>query len=195
MASIVGTYARAFADVVMRTELKSTPEGAKGGTHLDPDRTLRELDEIRILLHRNIQLRRILENPSIPGEQKRSVLDAIAAKMGITRQVKNFIAVITDHRRLPLLGEIAKQFEAELNDRRGFADAQVTSARELSDQEEKLIETQILSLTGKEQVKAKYDVDPALLGGAVVQVGSTIYDGSVKGQLEKIRQRLEDGSF
>ena len=131
MASVVGTYARAFADVVMRTELKST---SKGATHLDPDRTLQELDEVRILLHRNVQLRRVLENPSIPGEQKRSVLDAIAAKMGITRQVKNFIAVITDHRRLPMLGEIAKQLEVELNDRRGFADAHVSSARELSDQ-------------------------------------------------------------
>lgn len=178
MASVVGTYARAFADVVLQP-----------GSQLDSDRALRELYGMEALLRQSDQLRRVLENPSIPGDRKRAVLDAIGAKLGIARQVRNFIAVITDHRRLPLFSEILKQLEQELNNRLGFADAEIHSARQLSDPEKHLLEAEIAKLTGK-KVRARYAQDVSLLGGAVVQVGSTIYDGSVKGQLEKIREQL-----
>ena len=98
MASVVGTYARAFADVVMSTKA-------------DPARMLAELQSMEALLGESVQLRRVMENPSIPGEQKRAVLDAVIQKMGGSRPVRNFIAVVTDHRRLPLFGEIVKQNE------------------------------------------------------------------------------------
>ena len=117
------------------------------------------------------------------------MLDAIAKRLGTTRQVRNFIAVVTDHRRLPLFSEILKQLEQELNDRQGFAEAQVSTARPLSDHEKQMLEAEITRLTGK-KVRARYEQDTSLLGGAVVQVGSTIYDGSVKGQLEKIQEQL-----
>ena len=134
-------------------------------------------------------MRRVLENPSIPGDRKRAVLDAITKRMGTTRQVRNFIAVLTDHRRLPLFSEILKHLEQELNNRQGFAEAQVSTARQLSDPEKAMLEAEIAKLTGK-KIRARYEQDASLLGGAVVQVGSTIYDGSVKGQLEKIREQL-----
>jgi F-type H+-transporting ATPase subunit delta len=178
MASVVGTYARAFADVVM------TPKNK-----LDPDRVLRELYGIEALLRQSDPLRRVMENPSIPGDQKRAVLDAIAKQLGTTRQVRNFVAVLTDNRRLPLFGEILKETEQELNERQGFAEAQVSSARQLSAPEKQLLEARIAALTGK-KVRAAYQQDTSWLGGAVVQVGSTIYDGSVKGQLERIREQL-----
>jgi F-type H+-transporting ATPase subunit delta len=178
MASVVGTYARAFADVVL-----------KPGNQIDPDRALRELYGMESLLSQSDQLRRVLENPSIPGDRKRAVLDAIAAKLGITRQVRNFIAVVTDHRRLGLFSEILKHLEQELNDRQGFAEAEVHSARQLSDPEKHLLEAEIAKMIGK-KVRARYEQDASLLGGAVVQVDSTIYDGSVKGQLERIREQL-----
>jgi F-type H+-transporting ATPase subunit delta len=178
MASVVGTYARAFADVVMT-----------GSSHLDPARALQELHSIESLLAESDQLRRVLENPSIPGDRKRAVLDAITTKLGTTRQVRNFVAVLTDHRRLPLFSEILKQLQQELDDRQGLAEAKVSTARQLTDPEKQALETEIAKLTGK-KVRAKYEQDASLLGGAVVQVGSTIYDGSVKGQLEKIREQL-----
>ena len=124
-----------------------------------------------------------------PADRKRAVLDAITPRLGTTRQVRNFVAVVTDHRRLPLFSEILKQLEQELNDRQGFAEAQVSSARQLSDPEKQMLEAEIAKMTGK-KVRARYEQDASLLGGAVVQVGSTIYDGSVKGQLEKIREQL-----
>jgi len=178
MASVVGTYARAFSDVVMT-----------GSSHLDSGRALQELRGIEALLKESDQLRRVLENPSIPGNSKRAVLDAITARLGTTRQVRNFVAVVTDHRRLPLFSEILKQLEQELNDRQGFADAQISSARQLGDPEKQMLEAEITKMTGK-KVRARYERDASLLGGAVVQVGSTIYDGSVKGQLDRIREQL-----
>jgi F-type H+-transporting ATPase subunit delta len=176
MASVVGTYARAFADVVIDSKD-------------DPARMLAELQSMGALLAESDQLRRVLENPSIPGEQKRALIDAVMQKLGASRHVRNFVAVVTDHRRLPLFAEIVKQVEIELNDRLGFAEAQVSSARLLSDSEKQLLEAEIAKLTGK-RVQARYLQDPALLGGAVVQVGSTIYDGSVNGQLDRIREQL-----
>jgi F-type H+-transporting ATPase subunit delta len=176
MASLVGAYARAFADVVMSSKL-------------DPARMLDELRSAETLLGESEQLRRVMENPSIPGDRKRAVLDAIAQRLGMSRQARNFIAVLTDHRRLPLFADIREQVEQELNDRLGFADAEVSSARDLSDAEKKLLEGEITKLTGK-RVRARYEQDASLLGGAVVKVGSTIYDGSVKGQLQRIREQL-----
>ncbi len=181
MASVVGTYARAFADVVMTKS-----------NLLDPARMMFELHGIEALLKENDTLRRVLENPSIPGNSKRAVLDAVTERLGSTRQVRNFIAVLIDHRRLPLFSEILKHLEQELDYRQGFAEAQVSSARPLSDPEKQMLEAEITRMTGK-KVRAKYEQDASLLGGAVVQVGSTIYDGSVKGQLERIREQLVEG--
>jgi F-type H+-transporting ATPase subunit delta len=183
MASVVGTYARAFADVVLGDVMKT------GSSKLDPARSLQELHSIESLFQESDQLRRVLENPSIPGDRKRAVLDAITGRMGTTRQVRNFVAVLTDHRRLPLFSEILKQLEQELNDRQGFAEAQISTSRPLTDAEKKMLEAEITKMTGK-TIKARYEQDASLLGGAVVQIGSTIYDGSVKGQLEKIREQL-----
>ena len=178
MASVVGTYARAFTDVVM-----------KDSGRIDPTRALQELRSFQALLQESDQLRRVLENPAIPEKQLLGLIDTLATRLAISKPVRNFIAVITDHQRLSLLGEIIDHFAKELDERLGYADAHITSARGLSDQEKQMLEAEIARLTGK-KVKAKYGQDASLLGGAVVQVGSTIYDGSVKGQLEKIGEQL-----
>ena len=176
MASATNTYARAFADVVM-------------DKRLDARRVLQEAQSVAEMVSQSKDLREVWEAPSIPAEQKRGLLDAIVAREGITREVRNFIAVLIDHRRISLLGEIVKQFELELDDRLGFTEAEITSARELSGAERQSLEAQVEKLTGR-KVRARYGRDGSLLGGAVVRVGSTIYDGSVKGQLEKIREQL-----
>ena len=186
MASVVGTYARAFADVVSADAVKT------GGSRLDPALALQELHGIDALLQESDRLRRVLENPSIPGDRKRAVLDAITARLGTIPQVRNFVVVITDHRRLPLFGEILRQLEQELDERQGFAEAQISSARQLSEPEKQMLEAEIAKLTGK-KVRARYEQDASLLGGAVVQVGSTIYDGSVNGQLDRIKEQLVGG--
>ena len=176
MATVVNTYARAFADVVI-------------GSRLDAARTLAEAQQIAALVDQSKELREVWDNPSIAAEQKRAVLDAIVQRAGISRPVRNFVAVLIDKGRTRFLTEIVKQFAHDLNDRLGIAEAEVTTARELSGQERAELESDLSRVTGK-TIRAKYEQNPALLGGAIARVGSTVYDGSVKGQLERIRQQL-----
>jgi F-type H+-transporting ATPase subunit delta len=147
------------------------------------------LREIARLLAESADLRRVWENPAVPAEQKRRLLDAIAQRESIDQPVRNLVAVLIDHRRVPYLERIVVQLEKELDARMGFAEAQVSSARELGDAEKRALEAQVAKVTGK-KVRASYGLDGSLLGGALVRVGSTIYDGSVKGQLAKIREAI-----
>lgn len=176
MASVTNTYARAFADAVF-------------DAHVDPKQTLQEAQALAALAAESKELREVWETPSITAEQKRGVLDAIVAREGSSRIVRNFVAVLIDHRRTNFLGPIVKEFEVELDRRMGFEEAEITSARDLSEPERQSLEGRIEKLTGK-KVRAHYQRDAALLGGAIVRVGSTIYDGSVSGQLERIRETL-----
>jgi F-type H+-transporting ATPase subunit delta len=176
LASAASTYARAFADVVFTA-------------HLDASRAVAGLREITRLLAESSDLRRVWENPAVPAEQKRKLLDAIVQREGIDKPVRNLVAVVIDHRRVQFLPRIVEQLEKELDAHLGFAEAQIFSARALDDAERRALEAQIEKTTGK-KVRARYALDPSLLGGAVIRVGSTIYDGSVKGQLEKIREAM-----
>ena len=176
MASVANTYARAFADVVL-------------SARLDAARSIAGLRRITSLLGESVELRRVWENPAVPAEQKRRLLDAIVQREGIDKPVRNLVAVLIDHRRVPFLARIVEQLEKELDARMGFAEAQISSARELSDTEKRGLEAQVEKTTGK-KVRAHYGLDASLLGGAVVRVGSTIYDGSVKGQLERIKEAI-----
>jgi len=176
MASVASTYARAFADVVLTDRINA-------------DRSIAELRTIASLLAQSSDLRRVWENPAIPAEQKRRVLDVVAERDGVMKQVRNLVALLIDHRRMHFLEPIIAQLEKELDARLGFAEAHITSARELGDAEKREFEVQVQKLTGK-KVRAHYGQDASLLGGAVVRVGSTIYDGSVKGQLERLKEAI-----
>jgi F-type H+-transporting ATPase subunit delta len=179
MAAVSSRYARAFADVVI--DLK-----------LDVNAIQQQLHALLDIIQGSEELRNVWENPAIPAEQKHKLLDAIVARAGMVRQVRNLIAVLIDHGRIAALEHIVRQFEADINRRLGIAEADVTSARELSSEEKQALETQIQKLTGK-KVRARYLTDGDLLGGAVVRLGSTIYDGSVRGQLEKLKEQLSAG--
>ncbi len=176
MATVINTYARAFADAVT-------------GSRLDPASTLAEAQQIAAFAEQSRDLREVWDNPSIPAEQKRAVLDAIVQRAGISRPVRNFVAVLIDKRRTRFLSEIVKQFALEMNQRLGIAEAEITTARELSAQERSALEADLARVTGK-MIRAQYQQDPSVLGGAIARVGSSVYDGSVKGQLERIRQQL-----
>jgi F-type H+-transporting ATPase subunit delta len=176
MASVTSTYARALVDVVF-------------DQRLDPGKTLQEAQSLAQLVASSRELRDVWEAPSIPAEQKRALLDAIVAREGISRPVRNFMAVLMDHRRIKFLQPIVTEFEQELNRRMGFVEAQIVSARELGAPERSRLEAQVEKLTGQ-KVRARYAQDGSILGGAIVRVGSTIYDGSVQGQLDRIREAI-----
>ena len=180
MAAVSIRYARAFADVLFEHKL-------------DAARATRELSEVIDLVHSNDALRKVWENPSVPAEQKVRLLDAITKRIGYGTEVRNFIAIVVDHRRIALLPQIARQVQIEINRRLGITEADITVARELGAKERSELERQIAQATGQRSVRANYKIDPAVLGGAVVRMGSTIYDGSVRGQLRRIKERLSAG--
>jgi len=176
MTAIASRYARAFSDVVL--EMK-----------LDPKQVTAQLDSMVELYGSSADLRRVWESPAIAVEQKRHLLDAIVERGAILRPLRNFVAVLIDHGRIHDLEMIARQFQTELNQRLGIIEAEVLSARPLEQAEREELLEQVSRVTGK-KVSAKYQVDPSLIGGATVRIGSTIYDGSVRGQLERIKEQL-----
>ncbi len=176
MSAVANRYARALADVVLDKKL-------------DPRQTEQELNALASLVESAPQLRTVWENPSVEAEQKRAVLDAIVSRIGASRMVRNFVALLIDHRRIAALPEIARQVEVEINQRFGLADAEVTTARPLDESEKRALETRVAEVIGK-KVRARYAQNPMLLGGAVVKVGSTVYDGSIRGQLQRLKAEL-----
>jgi F-type H+-transporting ATPase subunit delta len=176
MAAVTSRYARAFADVVFERKL-------------DPRKTEEELRSIADLMASSPELRTVWETPSVTAQQKRAVLDAIVGRIEASRMVRNFLALLIDNRRIAALPEILRQFSLELNERLGLTEAAVTTARQLAPEEQQALEAQVARITGR-KVRARYSTDPTVLGGAVVKVGSTVYDGSIRGQLQRLKEAL-----
>ena len=135
-------------------------------------------------------LKNFLESPALDIEVKQKVITTLAAKMELDGNVTNFIHLIVMHGRTELLREIEKTVGEELNARMGIAQADVTSARALSDAERRELTLALERRTGK-KIEARFSEDGSLLGGAVVRVGSTVYDGSVRERLNRLREQLE----
>lgn len=135
-------------------------------------------------------LRHFLDNPAAAREEKHAVAGAIAEKMELAKPVLNFILLLIDHERIELLHEIHRAFREELNERQGIAEAEIVSARELTLAERGELTAALERQTGK-KIEARFSEDESLLGGAVVRVGSTIYDGSVREQLTRVREQME----
>jgi len=178
MAAVASRYARALTDVIFSAKL-------------DAGKTMQDLKDINATLQTSKGLRFAWESPAVPQPKKLQLLDAIASQAGLAKQVRNFIAILIDQRRLNLLPEMIAQVQLQVNERLGLADAEVTSARTLADDERKTLESQVAKATGK-TIRASYGQDKGLLGGAVVKVGSTIYDGSVRGRLERMKQQIAE---
>jgi len=176
MASFVGVYGRALADVVIDRKL-------------DPTRVVGELDLVSSVVKESAALRTIWDNPSVPVERKLGLLDGIAGRVNLSREVRNFLAVIISNRRIHDFRGIARHAVEQINERLGLANAEVVSAHELDAEEKRKVELQVANVTGK-TVRVNYLLDPKLMGGAIVKVGSTVYDGSVRGQLQRMKEQL-----
>ena len=125
----------------------------------------------------------------MPASRKRAVVARIADILKLSLIARNFLFVLIDHRRISLLGEILHSFELIVDERLGFARAEVSSPRELTESQRGAINAQLERLTGK-RIRTRFAVDPALIGGVMARIGSTVYDGSVRGQLQTLGRRL-----
>ncbi len=168
-------YANALADVAL----------AQGAA----DSALKQLGDFAAAFAGSNELRNFLTSPGVPREAKHGVIEKIAARVGAGKIVRNFLFVIADHHRTHILPEIVASFQDVIRQRQGIAEAEISSAIELSAGQKKKFAQTLERLTGK-KIQAKYSLDPTLLGGAVVRVGDTIYDGSVRSSLNEMRARL-----
>lgn len=168
-------YANALADVAL----------AQGAA----DAALAQLGDFAAAFGASAELRNFLASPAIPREAKHGVIEKISARVGAGKIIRNFLFVIADHHRTHILPEIVASFQDVIRQRQGIAEAEISSAIELSAAQKKKFAQTIERLTGK-KIQAKYSLDPGLLGGAVVRVGDTIYDGSVGSSLNEMRARL-----
>ncbi len=168
-------YANALADVAL----------AQGAA----DAALKQLSDFATAFEVSSELRNFLTSPGVPREAKHGVIEKIAARIGAGKIIRNFLFVIADHQRTHILPEILITFEDVIRQRQGTAEAEISSVIELSTAQKKKFSQTLERLTGK-KIQAKYSLDPSLLGGAVVRVGDTIYDGSVRNSLNEMRARL-----
>ena len=176
MASFVGIYARALADVVVDRKL-------------DASRISAQLESVGAVLNQSAELRTVWDTPAVSNDQKLNLLDALAKQIALSREVRNFIAILISNRRIHAFPEIARQAIEQINHRLGLADANIVSTRELDTEEKRRLESQVAKTTGK-KLRVRYSLDQKLLGGVIVKVGSTIYDGSIRGQLQRVREQL-----
>jgi F-type H+-transporting ATPase subunit delta len=169
-------YAHALASVV-------------SAQNLDSAAAVQQLNDFAGTLSGSRDLREVLMNPSIQGEQKLKVLDEIARRMSMLREVRNFIAVVMDHNRLGEWNEMVAEFAIVADEQAGMAEAEITSAHALNETDRAELELYVARLAGS-RVRATYREDKTLLGGAVVRIGSTVYDGSIRAQLRELKHRM-----
>jgi F-type H+-transporting ATPase subunit delta len=168
-------YARALYDVATKEA-----DGKLAGA---------ELAEFARLVAGSEMLSRSLTNPAIPVQRKRAVVEQLLARAGLSPVVSRLLLMLADRDRLALLTDMATAYEARLMESSQVVRAQITTAVELAPGQAGALQQGLARATGR-QVQLETRVDPAIIGGAVARIGSTVYDGSVTTQLQKIRERL-----
>lgn len=173
--TVARRYSSALADVVI-------PRGeAKEVQH--------ELLEWEKLLQASANLQEVFRNPTIALDQKRAVLNKLLERAKPRATTANFLKVLLQNQRLTELSEINRKFTETLDERAGMVAATVTSARAVPDNVQQTLEEKLTRLTQK-KVRLNFEQDPDLIGGLVTRIGSTVYDGSVRNQLQQIKEKM-----
>lgn len=175
MQAIARRYAVALANVVT-----SRGEAAE---------VREELSAWEEMTRTNPQLLEVFRHPTIPYEQKRGVLNELIRRTRLRATTANFLQVLLQNHRLADLSEVNRQFVQELDRRSGVVTAKVTTARPVSQEAQEALRARLGDLTGS-RVRIQFDVDEDLIGGVVTRIGSTVYDGSVRSQLQQIKRRM-----
>jgi F-type H+-transporting ATPase subunit delta len=175
--AIASRYASALVDVVT------------GPAGMDAAQSSGQLRAFEAVLASSAELRNVLASPAVTSARKRAVVRQLTDRLGAAKIVRNFLLVLTDHRRLPGLSQVIDSFEVQLDERLGFVRAELQTASELDERQKAALVEGLSRFSGK-KVRAQFAVETSLIGGVVAHIGSTLYDGSVRGQLTSLARRL-----
>jgi len=177
LQTIARRYATALAEVAVERKEETIVQS--------------EIDSWASLIEDNSLLREVFSNPTIPYDQKQSVLEELIRRTRVNDTTGSFLRVLLKNQRLAQLKYVAERFGQVLDDRRGVVAAKVTTARPLSEDLKAQLMKTMSSVAGR-NVRLSFTTDEAIIGGVVTQIGSTIYDGSVQGQLERLANEFSN---
>ena len=171
LQTIARRYATALADVAIdRREEREVQK---------------ELDQWAAMIENHAQLKEVFANPTIVYDHKRKLLEDLIARSRVRETTGSFLRVLLRNQRLSQLGEIAARFGQILDERGGVVAAHVTTARPIPEELKASLHETLAAATGR-KVRLSFSTDEAIIGGLVARVGSTIYDGSVQSQLDRL---------
>jgi F-type H+-transporting ATPase subunit delta len=179
VTTITNRYARALADVI--TERGETKE------------VTAELSGFARLISGHTELRDVFASPVLAVGRKRAVLNQLISRMHPRQTTVNFLQLLANNSRLHNLDQILRALERELDARTNIVSAEITTAREISEEQQAMLGNRLKAATGKE-VRLRFRIEPEIIGGVVTRIGSLVYDGSVKNQLSQMKQRLMKAS-
>ena len=169
-------YARALFDVAVK--------------EADPQAVETDLGGFLSVVDSHAALAQVLFSPAVPVPRKQAAVTALVAQVrGFSPVVARLLAIMAERDRLPLLPEVLTAYRARVLDHLKVVRAEITTAVPLPDDRRQALERRLAEATGRE-VQVEMRVDPAIIGGVVTKIGSTIYDGSVVQQLERMKQQL-----
>jgi F-type H+-transporting ATPase subunit delta len=173
--TVARRYASALADVVIeRREEREVQNEIRSWASMIAD---------------NPQLKEVFANPTVAYDDKRSVLEELLARTRVRETTGSFLRVLLRNQRLAQLPEIAERFGQILDERGGVVAAEITTARPISEELKKALHDSLASATGR-TVRLTFATDEAIIGGLVARIGSTIFDGSIESNLERLAEGL-----
>jgi F-type H+-transporting ATPase subunit delta len=179
MAAFVARYANAFIDVITAEKLDTAS--------ID-----RQFADFLATWDSSPELQQFFCNPSAAVSQKVAILDKLNAEMGLQKELRNLLAVMISNSRIDQVHEVAEAYRTELQTRQGIRQAEIVSARELDSAERDTLVAAIGKLAGS-KIQPNFKLDTSILGGTVVRIGSTVYDGSIRGRLTRLKEALIAG--
>lgn len=147
--------------------------------------------ELLRVLNESADLNQFLANPTVKSDSKKDVLQQVVGDQ-IHPLMKNFLMLLVDHHRIAFLGSICQQYQVLLRELRQSVLAEVTSAVDLTEEQKQAVRERVMGMTGSHQVELETKIQPDLLGGVIIKVGSQVIDASLRGQLRRISVRLSN---
>jgi F-type H+-transporting ATPase subunit delta len=172
--SAVSTYTQALFEAALERE--------------ELDETLENLKEFVSALRESEELKEFYYGPQIPESQKRRAIDALTEEMSTS--IRNFLKVLVDNDRAEILEDVVPHFEELVREHQGKVEVELTTAVELSEEKLDEVKERLGKILDGREVELETEVDPNLVGGAVFRVGERRIDGSVRGQLQGLRNKM-----